>query len=120
MEGKDFLLRALAPLVAVTSCSQSTASIEKNKIKSLAEFFKPFGERLKPVDCEDYQGNPQTIDPCYIRFVDINEMNALDLNDMHEKFRMNILPQYQGDEFKLPALKDKLSAEKYREEGSFY
>lgn len=117
MEGKDFVLYATAPLIGILECPRIAKIIQKNNIDSFSDFIRPFGERIGKIETQDALGNNVQIDPCYLRFGDINKLDPIDWSKM-QSILTNVLADYD-DSFKLPILKSKNEVEEYREEAVF-
>ena len=92
MEGKEFVLRAISPVVAV-GCSETVKGIISDcKFQTFASFLRPLGLILDPIKINDNLGNPQQLDSATLRFVEYNELLPLELQTLEQNLISLVLP----------------------------
>ncbi|OBZ80858.1 Trafficking protein particle complex subunit 8, partial [Choanephora cucurbitarum] len=76
LSARDFIARALAPLVAVAASEDAEELCRINHIPSFADFIKPFGDMIENrVTTRDWQGAPLAIDNFNIRFQHVDKLD---------------------------------------------
>jgi hypothetical protein len=116
MEGKDFVFFSTSPLVGVVESPKVATLMQKNNLSCFVDLIRPFGERLGGIATQDAMGNAVQIDPCFLRFCDINKLDSISQDQFIQTMMSKVMPDY-GLDNGLPALKNKAEVQKYREKG---
>ncbi|KAG5459337.1 MAG: hypothetical protein BJ554DRAFT_271, partial [Olpidium bornovanus] len=76
---RDFVLRALSPRIAVVSSPDADVLCQENGLTNFCELLRPFGDRIDgKVTARDNQGLPLTLEPLFVRFVELSKLEAPD------------------------------------------
>jgi hypothetical protein len=116
MEGKDFVLNKLSPLVGVIESPKVAALMAKNNLTNFVDFIRPFGERLGGIVTQDALGSTVQVDPCFLRFCDIDKLDPINQDTFYQTIMTKVMPDYNLENC-LPVLKNKVEVQKYREQG---
>jgi hypothetical protein len=116
MEGKDFVTYNTSPLVGIVECPKVEKLMQKNNISSFVDFIRPFGERVGSVVTQDALGSTIQINPCFLRFCDIQKMDPINQETLNSILINKVMPDY-GLESRLPVLRTKADVQKFREQG---
>lgn len=104
-EGRNYILRAISPVVAI-SCSESVEKmISNSNFDSFTNLISPLGFNLDPITITDTTGNSILVDPCSLRFVEESLLKSLDLQKLDQQMIEEVLPFY-GDFQDIPAQTD--------------
>ena len=96
MQGKEFVLKSISPVVGVNSSETINNLVSSLGFDCFASLLKPLGFRLTPVTISDIGGNTSQLDSC-LRFVDVSGLQLLDIDTMERNLMKTVLPSFCND-----------------------